>query len=662
MKADRRNPAAQEGDEGRPRYEAIRDYGIIGDCHTAALVSRNGSIDWYCPKRFDAPAVFCRLLDAAQGGYCMAAPAGEFHAERQYVRDTNILQTLFTTGQGTVRLTDFMPIHQRTAARRGYDVGTSRRILRLLEALSGETTIEVCLRPSFDYAQGETAVGIEKGVGVLAHQGGSFLSLASPDCELGFKAKGKGELCARVTLRPGDRRWLVLTDADDPDRVLELPTADRCEQQLQRTQHYWQHWASQCSYHGPYHDNVVRSALTLKLLTYEPTGAIIAAPTTSLPEEIGGVRNWDYRYSWVRDSALILYALMNVGYREEAADFFEWLQETHHNDRNPDLQVLYCIDGRRNLTETILDHLEGYECSRPVRVGNAAAGQLQLDIYGEVLSAAYLYFASGIGRRDDAESEPTRERQLKRDWPLLRGLVERAAERWQEPDNGIWEVRGGLQHFLYSKLMCWAALDRGVRLTREYSQGAPSGTWTKTAKAIREAILADGFNTGVGAFTQSFGSSALDASVLLIPRTGFLPATDSRIQSTIEIIRSRLSQDGIVYRYRSEDGLPGGEGVFLTCTYWLIDALALSGRLDEAHDLFERVSGYANDLGLLAEEFDPRSKKLLGNYPQGFTHLGLINAAINLAKITKHGAEAHAETEAERASRAGAAATEGYSR
>jgi GH15 family glucan-1,4-alpha-glucosidase len=663
MKTIRRNPAAQQGDENRPRYEAIRDYGIIGDCHTAALVSRYGSIDWYCPKRFDAAAVFCRLLDDAKGGYLMVAPADEFHAERQYVHNANILQTVFTTSQGKVRLTDFMPIHQRTVARRGYDVGTSRRILRLVEMLSGETKMEVCFLPSFDYARGKTVVRMGKGVGALAHQGGSFLSLACPDLGLDFKTKDEGELCALFTLRPGDRRWLVLTDADDPDRVLELPTADRCEQQLQRTQHYWQHWASHCSYHGPYQNEVLRSALTLKLLTYEPTGAIIAAPTTSLPEEIGGVRNWDYRYSWVRDSALILYALMNVGYREEAADFFEWLQETHDSDHSPDLQVLYSIDGRRELPEMTLDHLEGYECSRPVRVGNAAAGQLQLDIYGEVLTAAYLYFASGIGRRNDvSESLPTRERQLEHDWPLLRGLVERAAERWQEPDNGIWEVRGGLRPFLYSKLMCWAALDRGIRLTNEYSLEAPSARWTKTEKTVRKAILADGFNKGVGAFTQAFGSSALDASALLIPRTGFLSATDPRVRSTVETIKSRLTQNGIVYRYRSEDGLPGGEGVFLTCTFWLIDALALSGRLDEAHDLFERVSGYANDLGLLSEEFDPGSDNLLGNYPQGFTHMALINAAVNLAKTTKHGAEEHAETEAQRASRAVVAAREGYSR
>jgi GH15 family glucan-1,4-alpha-glucosidase len=663
MKTTSRNQITPQYGESHPRYKPIRDYGIIGDCHTAALVSRDGSIDWYCPTRFDAPAVFCRLLDATKGGYFMVAPAGEFNAERHYVHNTNILQTVFTTSQGKLRITDFMPVHRRTAVRRGYDVGTSRRILRLVEALSGEAKVEVCFRPTFDYARGETVARTEKGIGAFARENGRFLSLACPDFELDFQSNDGGRLCSHFRLRRGDRHWLVLTYADDPDRVLELPTVAQCEQQLLRTQDYWEKWASRCTYHGPYPKEVLRSALTLKLLTYEPTGAIIAAPTTSLPEEIGGVRNWDYRYAWVRDSALILYALMNVGYREEAADFFEWLQETHHNDPSPDLQVLYGIDGHRELPETTLDHLEGYEYSCPVRVGNAAAKQLQLDIYGEVLTAAYLYFTSRIGRREEDKSKlSTRERILKHDWPLLRGLVDRTVQRWQEPDDGIWEVRGGPQPFFYSRLMCWAALDRGIRLAKEHSLKASLNRWESAREAIRQALLTDGFNRDVGAFTQAFGSSALDASALLIPRTGFLPATDARVQSTIESIKSRLTNDGLVYRYRSEDGLSGSEGVFVTCTFWLIDALALSGRLDEAHDLFERVSGYANDLGLLSEELDPIGDKLLGNFPQGFTHMALINAAINLAKATKNGAEEHAETETERARRAGEAATEGYSR
>jgi GH15 family glucan-1,4-alpha-glucosidase len=646
-----------------PEYQPIGDYGIIGDCHTAALISREGSIDWYCPGRFDAPAVFCRLLDADRGGFLSLSPAGEFTAERQYLERTNILETILAVGDSRARVTDFMPVHRRNVSRHGYDVGTSRRILRLVEGLGGEVPLDICFHPAFDYARGETSLRVEPGVGAVASQASAYLSLACPGHELDFRGDGRGGLCSSFTLRPGERRWLVLTEADDPDRVMELPSPEQCEQQLLRTREYWEKWVGQCTYNGPYRDRVLRSALTLKLLTYEPTGAIVAAPTTSLPEEIGGVRNWDYRYAWVRDSALILYALVNIGYHEEAADFFEWLQKTRQEDPGTDLQVLYGIDGRRDLSESSLEHLRGYRDSRPVRVGNAAADQLQLDIYGEALTAAYLYFSSGIGRRKDDRGELSRQEGiLARDWPLLSWLVEKAARHWKEPDNGIWEVRGGLQPFLYSRLMCWAALDRGLRLANEYSLVAPVDEWAATEKAIRQAIFNEGYNREIGAFTQAFGSTALDASALLIPRTGLLAATDARVQSTIEAVKSQLAHDGLVYRYRSGDGLPGGEGTFLTCSFWLVDALSLSGRLEEAHELFERASGCANDLDLYSEEIDTRSHGLLGNFPQGFTHMALINAAINLAKVAKHGSEALPENEAERAKRAGPAAAEGYDR
>lgn len=643
-------------------YHPIGYYGIIGDCHTAALVSRNGSIDWYCPARFDSPAVFCRILNARKGGYFSIAPAGKFSVQRRYRGDTNILETTFTTDHSVGRITDFMPVYHRTETRRGYDVGTSRRILRLVEGIGGNTEFEVHFHPTFDYARRKTEIKVQQGIAVLARKDSQYLSLACPDFDMKFQPESHGGLYSRFTIHSGDHRWLVVTEADNPDHVRDLPSPTQCQQMMAGTQLYWEKWADQCTYHGPYRDKVIRSALTLKLLIYEPTGAIVAAPTTSLPEEIGGVRNWDYRYAWVRDSALILYALMNIGYREEAADFFEWLQETHHQDPNPDLQVLYGIDGRRQLTEITLDNLEGYMGSRPVRVGNAAADQLQLDIYGEVLTAAYLYFASGIGKREigSADSSP-RERLLEHDWPFLRGLVDRAANRWHELDNGIWEMRGGLQPFLYSRLMCWAALDRGIRLAQEYSLAAPLDSWTNIMKTVREAILAYGFNKDIGAFTQALGSTALDASVLLIPRSGFLAATDPRVQSTIEAITTHLTHDHLVYRYHSEDGLTGTEGMFLTCTFWLIDALALSGRLDEAHGLFDRASGYANDLGLFSEEIDTAGGQLLGNFPQGFTHMSQINAAVNLAKATRHGREELPETEAERAQRAGPAAAEGYS-
>jgi GH15 family glucan-1,4-alpha-glucosidase len=645
------------------RYQPIRDYGIIGDCHTAALIGRDGSIDWYSPGSFDAPAVFCRILDIGKGGFFRVAPVGQFSTERHYLGQTNILESVFITDKSRVRLTDFMPVHRRSVFRRGHDVGTSRRILRLVEGMAGEVELEICFHPTFDYAQSGTTIGAERHIG-LAWKEGQYLSLASPGLDLKFAPDVHPGLYARMHMRASDRRWLVLTYGEDPDRVLELPTSAQCDQQLARTTEYWRSWAGKCTYQGPYREEVQRSALTLKLLTYEPTGAIIAAPTTSLPEEIGGERNWDYRYAWIRDSSMILYALMNVGYKEEAADFFEWLLDTHHKDPSPDLQVLYGIDGRRNLKETTLDHLEGYESSRPVRVGNAAAGQLQLDIYGEVLTAAYLCFRSGIGKSGNDPDRPSmrRQRLLKEDWQLLQGLVNQAANRWEEPDDGIWEVRGGPQPFLYSKLMCWAALDRGIRLAEEQSLQAPLEGWRNTRDSIRRHILTAGFSREKGAFLQSLGGSALDASTLLITRVGFLPATDSRVQSTVDRIQKELTHNGLVYRYRSADGLSGTEATFAACTFWLVDTLSLSGRLREAHDLFERVAGYGNDLGLFSEEIDPESGALLGNFPQGFSHMGLVNAAVNLAKAAKHGAEEHPETEAERAGKAASAAAEGYSR
>lgn len=643
-------------------YPAIADYGIIGDCHTIALIGLNGSIDWYCPGRFDAQAVFCRLLDINKGGYYMVAPVGTFSAEHNYLGHTNILETIFTKENAKVRMTDFMPVHRRTETRRGHDVGTSRRILRLVEGLEGAIELEIHFNPSFNYSRGNTEIQPEIGFGSIAHTDGHYISLSCPGFDLKLKPDDKAGLLGSLRLNAGERRWLVLTDSDDPDRTVEMPTQSQCEQQLSRTQEYWEDWVKNCIYQGPYREEVLRSVLTLKLLTYEPTGAIVAAPTTSLPEEIGGVRNWDYRYAWLRDSALIIYAFMNVGYEEEAADFFEWLQETHQNNHSRNLQIMYGIDGRMDLREEVLDHLEGYRCSKPVRIGNEAAKQLQLDIFGEVLTAAYLYFKSGIGDRENGRKEfLTKQRILKEDWPILRELVDEASKRWQEPDNGIWEVRGGLQPFLYSKLMCWTALDRGIRLAQEFSLPASLNMWLTTRDLIQQFILTSGYNKEKGAFTQIIGSSDLDASVLLIPRVGFLPPTDSRVQSTLEHIRAELTHNGLVYRYRSKDGLPGGEATFATCTFWMVDVLALSGRLKEAHDLFERIVSFANNLGLFSEEVDPTRCKLLGNFPQGFTHMALINSAVNLAKAAKHGAEKLPETEFERANKAGHAAKEGYS-
>lgn len=633
-----------------PRYLPISAYGLIGDCHTCALVGTNGSIDWYCPPRFDAPAVFCRILDADRGGSFQVCPVGAYSTRRRYLEDTNVLETTFTSESSVLTLTDFMPVHQRREGHRGHDVGTSRRILRRVHADTRDTQVRVRFHPTFDYARADTRIDMLPGSIALAHTEGQYLSLACPGHGLEFHKNTGAGLVADIDLREGQSRWLVLTDCDDPDRAVELPDSPQCDAQLARTTDYWKKWAAICTYHGPYRDLVLRSALTLKLLTYEPTGAIVAAPTTSLPEEMGGVRNWDYRYAWLRDSALILYALLTIGYEDEAADFFEWLQETHKQDPTEEPQVLYGIDGRHEIPESILDNLEGYRASSPVRIGNGAALQTQLDIYGEVLTAAYLYFKMEMAKKGGG-GEPG-ARSLTEDWPLLRGLVARAAALWQEPDNGIWETRGGRQRFLYSALMCWAALDRGIRLAGEHALQAPVDSWTVTRAAIEHAILTDGYDSHLQTFAGILAGGTLDASSLILPRVGFLPPVDPRVQSTVGHIKRQLVRGGLVLRYKSEDGLPGTEGAFLTCTFWLVDVLALSGQVDEAEELFRHAARYVNEVGLLSEEVDVSTGALLGNFPQGFSHMALINSAVNLSKAKRHGPEQYAETEVDRAQKA----------
>jgi GH15 family glucan-1,4-alpha-glucosidase len=637
-------------------YPPIGDYAVIGDCHTAALISRAGSVDWYCPRRFDHPAVLCRLLDAGTGGFFRLAPSYDFTTRRRYRPETNVLESTFTTDTGVVRVTDFMPIHRRTAERHGQDVGASGRLLRLVEGIRGTVDLGVAFKPSFDFGRAPGNIQVLAGRGAIARSRAGAASLAVDGIAL--RADAHDGVRGRLRVRAGDRRWLALGHVDG-DRPI-APTLDsaRAEAELAQTIAYWQRWSGRCTYRGPYRDAVLRSALTLKLLTYEPSGAVVAAPTTSLPEQIGGLRNWDYRFTWLRDAALILYALLTLGFHAEADDFMAWLERACGDDPTATPQIMYGITGERDLREVRLDHLDGYRGSRPVRIGNAAAGQRQLDIYGEVLVAAYLQYRAPSGPARDG----TRPRRGPSPdvWALLRRFVDQAAACWQRPDRGIWELRDGPRHFLYSKLMCWAALDRGVRLAEEHDLPGPLARWRRTRTQIRAAILRDGYNRTVGAFTQSFGSTSLDASALAIPRIGFLPATDPRVLSTIERIRADLTADGLVYRYRTPDGLPRGEGAFALCTFWLVDALALTNRLEEARVLFEHVLGYANDVGLLSEEIDPASGSLLGNFPQGFSHLALIGAAVNLAKAAKYGAEHTAETEAERAGRAGAAAAEGY--
>lgn len=604
------------------RYRPIGDYAIIGDAHTAALVSTEGSIDWCCWPHFDSPAVFCRLLDARKGGWFRVGPAASFRSSRTYLGQTNVLATTFRTDAGAVRLVDFMPAERRDAGRRGEDICASHRIMRLIEGVAGDVDIEIAFRPTFDYARSDTVIDA-RADGAIARGGDQRLRLRS---DVPLQVDATGTLSGHVRVRTGDRVWLTVTD--DVDGHLTDPDVT-----LRRTLDYWNEWSSRCSYRGPYEDLVRRSALVLKLLTFEPTGALVAAPTTSLPEDLGGQRNWDYRFTWLRDSALMLYALQTIGYHDEAMDFFDWLESLCICDRR--IQVMYTLHGSRTLPEHVLPHLEGYRQSRPVRIGNGAAHQTQLDIYGEVMDAAHLCY----------ERMRTPHPQL---WTVLGLMADHAAARWREPDQGIWEVRSGPSHFLYSKLLCWVAVDRAVRLAETAGMAGDVVRWRQTRDEIREAILTRGYHRGRQAFTQTLDGEALDASALAIPRVGFLPPTDVRVQSTVQRIEEQLTANGLVYRYRTDDGLAGGEGTFALCTFWLVDNLALGGRLQDARDLFERVTRYANDVGLMAEEIDPVNGALLGNFPQGFTHLALIHAALSIATAERTGPEARAQRPAER--------------
>jgi len=610
-------------------YRPIRDYALIGDAHTAALVANDGSIDWCCWPHFDSPAVFCRLLDASKGGWFRVGPTGRHAASRSYIGLTNVLATTFTTDSGQLRLTDLMPMQRRTASRRGEDSGPSHRILRLVEGLAGNVEVEVHFRPTFDYARAATTITPCPG-GAMARAGRESLALS---CPIHLQPDASGALVRRVHVAAGERLWMALAYQTDVEPGLADLQVGDADADLTQTLDYWQRWSATCTYTGPYHDLVRRSALTLKLLTFEPTGALVAAPTTSLPEAIGGVRNWDYRYTWLRDSALILYALQTIGYHEEAMSFFDWL-ESLCLYCSGNLQIVYTIRGSPELPEQTLDHLEGYRQSGPVRIGNAAASQMQLDVYGEVLDAAYFCHERMHMARPEL-------------WAVLQLLADWAAARWREPGQGIWEVRGRPRHFLYSKLLCWVALDRAIRLAERVGLPGDVSRWQRTRDEICEAILTEGYNDALGAFTQAFGETALDASVLAIPLVGFLPPTDPRVRSTVDKIQEQLTSHGFVYRYLTDDGLPGEEATFAMCSFWLVDNLALAGRVDEARALFERIAGYANDLGLLSEEIEPESGELLGNYPQGFTHLALIRSALHIAKAEVHGPEERPESPAE---------------
>ncbi|MDQ1709049.1 MAG: hypothetical protein QOG49_434 [Frankiaceae bacterium] len=578
----------------------IEDYALVGDTQTAALIGRDGSVDWLCFPRFDSDACFAALLGTPSHGRWLVAPAGGAQrSTRRYRPGTLILETEHVTAEGVVRVIDFMPPR-----------GRAPDIIRIVEGVSGRVRVTTELAIRFGYGAVMPWVRKVDGV-VVAVAGPDALCLRTPVPLVGENMRHGAEF----VVGPGERVPFVLTWFPSNEA---LPQAVNAEDALRDTEDYWTEWSGRCSYSGPHQAMVERSLITLKALTYGPTGGIVAAPTTSLPEAIGGVRNWDYRYCWLRDASFTLEALLSAGYTEEAAAWRDWLLRAVAGSP-ADMQILYGCAGERRIPEFEVPWLPGYEASSPVRIGNAASGQLQLDVYGEVMNCLFDSAADGV--TDDAFA-----------WSLQKQLLQHLEGTWREPDFGIWEVRGPRQHFTHSKVMAWVAFDRGARTAgRLDGDGA---NWRAVADEIHEEICREAYDARRGAFMQYYGAPGLDASLLLLPIVGFLPADDQRVISTIEAIENELMRDGLVLRYRTEsdvDGLPPGEAAFLACSFWLADCYALLGRLDDATKLLDKLCGLANDVGLLAEEYDAGLGRQVGNFPQAFSHVSLIATAVRLA-------------------------------
>ncbi len=600
-----------------PVYPPIADYALLSDCHSGALVSKDGSIDWCTFHRFEARPVFARILDWAKAGFFRIAPLeDEYESTRRYLPGTNVLETSFRTQAGTLVLTDFFAFRVPGPGEDAHSAHPDHQLIRIARCTEGEVAVKVKLVPRFDY--GLTTPRLETLADdlVIVYGGADALVLQS---ELPFGDAERSATEGNRTLHAGEEAFVVLTyqlpHELDPQRL----TRDEVRAKLEETTSTWAAWAARCTYDGPYREQVVRSALVLKALTNGPTGSIVAAATTSLPEEIGGERNWDYRFSWLRDSALTLNALFATGYTDEAHAYMDWLKRTTAG-RARELQIMYGVGGERLLPEVELDWLEGYRGSRPVRIGNGAAQQFQLDTFGELLDTAWLYRRHG-GEIDEIF------------WDFLSRVGGVVLEKWREPDQGIWEIRGEPKHFVYSKVMAWVALDRLVRLAELDDRAGDIDNWRAARDEIRDLVEREGVDAESSAFLQSFGDSGkLDASNLMIPIVGFVPHDDPRARATAQRIASELSADGFVYRYVTDgvDGLSGEEATFAICSFWLVECLARSGEQERARELFERLLGFCNDVGLLAEEIDPHTGDLIGNFPQAFSHLGLIQAAIAL--------------------------------
>jgi GH15 family glucan-1,4-alpha-glucosidase len=593
------------------RYLPIAEHGVIGDLHTVALVGTNGTIDWLCLPRFDSPSVFASILDADRGGFFSVTPRVDCATKQLYFPDTNVLITRFLAPDGVGEVVDFMPVK-----RAGEEI-RRHRLLRRISTVRGRLPYHVEVRPAFDYGREPHTTHIVEG-GVVFESAALRLSLHAPT----IFAVEDGGIVSEFVLEAGETATFVLEmiTRDVPPPHDE----DEARDALERTIRYWRGWLRHSRYRGRWREMVHRSALTLKLLTYRPTGAIVAAPTTSLPEIVGGSRNWDYRYTWIRDAAFSLFALLRLGFTEEAAAFMTWLTDRFEE---PDegagpLQLMYGIDGRSDLAEEELTHLEGYMGSSPVRIGNAAADQLQLDIYGELIDSVYLYNKYAEPISHDA-------------WTGLHHIVEWVCENWDQPDEGIWETRGGRQRFTYSRLMSWVAIERATRVARQRGLPADLVRWLAARDDIYARIMERSWHNGRRAFVQHEETDVLDASVLLMPMVKFVAPTDPRWLSTLDAISEELVSDSLVYRYNHEaspDGLVGREGTFSICTFWYVEALARAGRLEEARLAFEKMLTYANHLGLYAEEIGPSGEQL-GNFPQAFTHLALISAAFTLDRL-----------------------------
>ncbi|CAO3457947.1 Glucoamylase (EC 3.2.1.3) [Azospirillum argentinense] len=585
----------------------IEDYALLGDCETAALLSVEGSIDWLCWPRFDSDACFAALLGTPENGRWLLRPSDpDARTTRRYRGDSLILETEFETAEGAVTMIDFMPPR-----------GEASDIVRILRGRRGRVAMRMDLTLRFGYGHvvpWVTRIGPN-----------TLRAIAGPDMVvLHTSAPIHGEDMSTVadfTVAEGESVSFVMIYSPSH---LPLPEPVDAEQALAETERFWAEWSGRCTYSGLWRDAVMRSLVTLKALTYRPTGGIVAAPTTSLPEQLGGVRNWDYRYCWLRDATLTLLALMNAGYLQEARDWRDWGLRTIAGSPQQ-IQIMYGIAGERRMLEWEVPWLPGYEGASPVRVGNAAAPQLQLDVYGEMMDAAHQARMRGIEIRPEG-------------WQVQCALLDHMESVWDQPDEGIWEVRGGAKHFTHSKVMAWVAVDRMVKSAEKFGLDAPLGRWKALRQAIFDDVCAKGYSKERNSFVQHYGASHVDAALLMLPMLGFLPVDDPRIQGTVAAIERELLQDGLVMRYRTErtdDGLPDGEGVFLACSFWLADVYVLQGRQAEAEALFNRLLALRNDLGLLSEEYDTTAKRLVGNFPQAFSHIALINTAFNLTRVEK---------------------------